>query len=53
MNKLNEYDIQFLIERLQKGEPIPEDYKYKLFPIKQREYELVYAGKISLAIFKR
>jgi len=46
MAKLNEYDIQFLIERLQKGESIPEDYKYKLFPIKQREYELVYAGKM-------
>lgn len=46
MPHLNEYDIQFIIERLQKGEPIPEDYKYKLFPIKQKEYELVYAGKM-------
>jgi site-specific DNA-methyltransferase (adenine-specific)/adenine-specific DNA-methyltransferase len=46
MNKLNEYDIQFLIETLQKGEPIPEDYKYKLFPVKQKEYELIYAGKM-------
>lgn len=46
MNKLNEYDIQFLIEKLQKGESIPEDYKYKLFPVKQKEYELVYAGKM-------
>ncbi len=46
MTKFNEYDIQFLIEKLQKGEPIPEDYKYKLFPIKQKEYELVYAGKM-------
>ncbi|MDI6714155.1 MAG: site-specific DNA-methyltransferase [Thermodesulfovibrio sp.] len=46
MSNLNEYDIQFLIEKLQKGEPIPEDYKYKLFPIKQKEYELVYAGKM-------
>lgn len=46
MNKLNEYDIQFLIERLQKGETIPDDYKYKLFPTKQKEYELVYAGKM-------
>ena len=46
MIKLNEYDIQFLIETLQKGEPIPEDYKYKLFPVKQKEYELVYAGKM-------
>lgn len=46
MNKLNEYDIQFLVARLQKGETIPEDYKYKLFPVKQKEYELVYAGKM-------
>lgn len=46
MSKLNEYDINYLIERLQKGEPIPEDYKYKLFPIIQKEYELVYAGKM-------
>jgi len=46
MSKLNEYDINYLIEKLQKGEPIPEDYKYKLFPIKQKEYELVYAGKM-------
>jgi adenine-specific DNA-methyltransferase len=46
MNNLNEYDIQFLIEKLQKGEQIPEDYKYKLFPVKQKEYELVYAGKM-------
>lgn len=46
MSKLNEYDIKYLIERLQKGDPIPEDYKYKLFPTKQKEYELVYAGKM-------
>jgi site-specific DNA-methyltransferase (adenine-specific)/adenine-specific DNA-methyltransferase len=46
MPNLNEYDIQFLIEKLQKGEQIPEDYKYKLFPVKQKEYELVYAGKM-------
>ena len=46
MSKLNEYDIHFLIDKLQKGEPIPDDYKYKLFPTKQKEYELVYAGKM-------
>ena len=39
--KLSKYEIQDLIERLQKGENIPEDYKYKLFPAKQKEYELV------------
>lgn len=46
MSKLNEYDIQFLIDKLKKGEPIPDDYKYKIFPTKQKEYELVYAGKM-------
>jgi len=45
-NKLNEYDVGFLIEKLQKSEPIPEDYKSKLFPVKQKEYKLVYAGKM-------
>lgn len=29
MSKLNEYDINYLIERLQKGEPIAEDFEYK------------------------
>lgn len=24
--KLNDFDIQFLIDRLQKGEPIPDDF---------------------------
>ena len=44
--KLSKYEIEDLIERLQKGEEIPEDYKYKLFPVKQKEYELVYGGKM-------
>jgi len=44
--KLSKYEIQDLIERLQKGEDIPDDYKYKLFPAKQKEYELAYAGKM-------
>jgi site-specific DNA-methyltransferase (adenine-specific)/adenine-specific DNA-methyltransferase len=44
--KLSKYEIQDLIERLQKGENIPDDYKYKLFPAKQKEYELIYGGKM-------
>lgn len=44
--KLTKHDIEDLIERLQKGESIPDDYKYKLFPIKQKEYELAYGGKM-------
>ncbi len=46
MNGLTENDINFLIEKLKQGDSIPEDYKYKLFPIKQKEYELIYAGKM-------
>lgn len=44
--KLSKYEIQDIIERLQKGEILPDDYKYKLFPTKQKEYELVYGGKM-------
>ena len=44
--KLSQHEINDLIERLQKGENLPEDYKYKLFPVKQKEYELVYGGKM-------
>lgn len=44
--KLPQQEINDLIERLQKGENLPEDYKYKLFPVKQKEYELVYGGKM-------
>lgn len=43
--QLSKHEIQDLIERLQKGETIPDVYHHKLFPIKQKEYELVYAGK--------
>lgn len=43
---LNNYEVQDVIEKLQKGEMLPDDYKYKLFPTKQKEYELVYGGKM-------
>lgn len=43
---LSEEERLYLIERLQRGEPIPEDFKYKLFPVAQKEYELNYAGKM-------
>src|SRR5690606_13554236 len=43
---LSQYEIEDLIDRLKKGETLPEDYKYKLFPVKQKEYELVYGGKM-------
>ncbi|MCG2736180.1 MAG: site-specific DNA-methyltransferase [Candidatus Methanoperedenaceae archaeon] len=43
---LTKYEIDDLIDRLQNGETIPDDFKYKLFPVKQKEYELVYGGKM-------
>lgn len=46
MKKLTKYDIEFLVKTLQDGKEIPPDYKYTLFPTTQKEYELVYAGKI-------
>jgi len=44
--KLSQHEITDLIERLQKDENLPDDYKYKLFPVTQKEYELVYGGKM-------
>tara|TARA_R110000868_G_scaffold353150_5_gene614391 strand:+ start:1991 stop:4042 length:2052 start_codon:yes stop_codon:yes gene_type:complete len=46
MSELSQREKDFLIEKLQKGEELPEDFKYKLFPTTQKEYELVYAGKM-------
>jgi site-specific DNA-methyltransferase (adenine-specific)/adenine-specific DNA-methyltransferase len=44
--QLSEKEIQYIVEQLQNGEQLPEDLKYKLFPVKQKEYELVYGGKM-------
>ncbi|MFH1780904.1 MAG: site-specific DNA-methyltransferase [Candidatus Nealsonbacteria bacterium] len=44
--KINKQDVGFLIDCLKNGKEIPEVYKYALFPTKQKEYELVYAGKM-------
>lgn len=46
MAKLNEHDIKFLIEAIKAGKELPLEYKYALFPTKQKEYELIYAGKM-------
>lgn len=43
---LSKAEKEYIINLLDKGEAIPEDYKYKLFPINHKEYELVYAGKM-------
>lgn len=44
--KLNVEDKQYLINLIEAGEQIPDDYKYLLFPNLQEEYELTYAGKM-------
>ncbi len=44
--KISKHDIEFLIDCLKSGKEIPEVYKYALFPTEQKEYELVYAGKM-------
>jgi len=46
MKKLTKHEIEFLIKTLQSEKEIPLDYKYQLFPTKQKEYELAYAGKM-------
>ncbi len=46
MTELSQREKDYLIEKLQKGEQLPDDFKYKLFPTTQKEYELVYAGKM-------
>ena len=46
MKYLNKQDIEFLIDCFKTGKEIPEVYKYAIFPTKQKEYELVYAGKM-------
>ncbi|AEF80814.1 DNA methyltransferase [Leadbettera azotonutricia] len=46
MKGLTEKEREFIIERLQAGETIPDDFKEKLFPVTQKEYELRYAGKM-------
>ncbi|PIR30011.1 MAG: site-specific DNA-methyltransferase [Bdellovibrionales bacterium CG11_big_fil_rev_8_21_14_0_20_38_13] len=46
MKNLNKQDIEFLIDAIKSGKEIPLEYRYALFPTKQKEYELVYAGKM-------
>lgn len=46
MKNLTLQEREFLIEQLAKGSDIPEDFREKLFPTIQKEYELRYAGKM-------
>ena len=43
---LSKAEKDYLIDLIDKGETIPEDFKYKLFPTEHKEYELAYAGKM-------
>ncbi|RZK54631.1 MAG: site-specific DNA-methyltransferase, partial [Pedobacter sp.] len=43
---MTEQEKQFLIDIIENNQPIPLDFKYKLFPSPQKEYELNYAGKM-------
>jgi site-specific DNA-methyltransferase (adenine-specific)/adenine-specific DNA-methyltransferase len=43
---LSEKEREFLMERLANGDPIPDDFREKLFPAAQKEYELRDAGKM-------
>lgn len=43
---LSKAEKDYIIELLEKGEAIPEDFKYKLFPVEHKEYELAYADKM-------
>ena len=46
MKNLTKEQKKYLIQQIQEGKQLPEDFKYLLFPTKQKEYELVYAGKM-------
>ena len=37
---------EYIIQLIQENKDLPEDFKHLLFPTKQKEYELAYAGKM-------
>lgn len=43
---LSKAEKDYIIDLIEKGETIPNDYKYRLFPTEHKEYELAYAGKM-------
>jgi len=45
MAKLSKKEKKRIIEILESGNDLPEDFKHILFPPEKKEYELVYAGK--------
>ena len=45
-HNLSEMEKAYLLDCIQNGKEIPLDFKHKLFPTYQKEYELAYAGKM-------
>ena len=43
---LTKHQKDYILQLIQEGKELPEDFKYLLFPTTQKEYELVYAGKM-------
>lgn len=43
---LSKAEKDYIIDLIESGAEIPEDFRYKLFPVEQKEYELAYAGKM-------
>ncbi len=43
---ITEQEREFIINAIQRGEALPLDFREKLFPTIQKEYELTYAGKM-------
>ena len=43
---LSKAEKDYIINLIDSGETIPDDFKHKLFPIEHKEYELAYAGKM-------
>ncbi len=46
MSQLTKEQRDYIVKLIQEEKDLPEEFKYMLFPVKQKEYELVYAGKI-------
>ena len=45
MTNLTIHQLNHIIDLLENNESLPAEYKYLLFPVEKREYELVYANK--------
>ncbi len=43
---MTEAQKKYIIQLLQEGKEIPQEFKYDLFPTTHKEYELTYAGKM-------